>query len=125
MLEVDRRACPFVSGPTVVVPIVYVGRRPSFGTVRVDGKRYGLDKRTNAVWYPGEWSGHSRMVQVIPDDHGWQMADLPEMGQTSPFSRGQAHCEVDDTISSLGVLVLSAERIRAMKIVAPPTVRRG
>ncbi|NLH99503.1 MAG: hypothetical protein GX446_08405 [Chthonomonadales bacterium] len=125
VLEVDRRTCPFVSGPTVVVPIVSLSRKPAVVTVKVDGRLYGFAGMPYAMWYPGEWSGHSRPVQLTRDADGWLVAHLPEMGQTSPFSREQAYCEEDDTVSSFGALVLSAEPIRRLTIIAPSTIPRG
>lgn len=125
VLEVDRRTCPFVTGPAVVIPIVDLRRERSAFVVQLDGTRYGFFGRTYAEWYPGEWSGLSRTVQVTRADDGTLLIHLPEMGQTSAFSREQSYCEVDDTISSFGAVVVSTREVRRLSIIAPGSVRRG
>ncbi len=125
VLEVDRRVCPFVSGPAVVIPIVDIRRERSAVTLRLDGKRYGLHRIPCAAWYPGEWSGLSRSVPVTRADDGTLLIHVPEMGQASAFSREQAYCEVDDTISGFGAVVVSSKEIRRLSIAAPTSVRRG
>ena len=50
---------------------------------------------------------------------------LPAMGQASAFSRDQGYCEVDDTVSSFGAIVVSSKGIRRLKVLAPASARRG
>jgi hypothetical protein len=122
VLEIDPGICPYVGSGGYVIPYMDIRKDKRSCGIGLSKRLYDLRGVKAVYWYPGHLLG---LREEIPFDNSGSerlVVKLPDLGHVNLFRYETAHCDVDDTVSSVGAIVIVKQRLRPLKVLAPRRV---
>ncbi|MHB1455853.1 MAG: DUF6259 domain-containing protein [Armatimonadota bacterium] len=124
VLEINPKICPYIAKDGYIIPYVDVRQWKGACDIRLSRDKYNLDGISKVYWYPSNLQG-LRQEMRFSNTGRYLSVRLPEDTGMNVFTRDQAYCKADDSISSVGMLILVKEELKPISIIAPLDVKRG
>jgi hypothetical protein len=119
VLEFNPEICPYVGEKGYVITYVDVRKDKKEYQVKLSKKTYDLTNVKNVYWYPIHMKGLAEQIKFDNTDPEYLVITVPADNELNLYTRDEAYCDADDTLSTVGAIIVAKQDIRPIKVVAP------